>query len=99
MFLERPDASVVCKIPSVKIYCIFFYLKLLFRLEDFPNEQILWKEIENFTPILCMDTHCLSEEQTFYREMFSALPLCKLNNIFKIWLMLVYIILLFLYIV
>ncbi|VVC32526.1 Integrator complex subunit 10 [Cinara cedri] len=44
-------------------------------LEDFPNEAILWKEIENFTPILCMDTFCLSEEQTFYREMFSALPL------------------------
>ncbi|XP_050421882.1 integrator complex subunit 10 [Adelges cooleyi] len=44
-------------------------------LEDFPNEQILWKEIENFTPVLCMDTACLSEEQTFFREMFSALPL------------------------
>lgn len=50
---------------------------LLFRLDDFPNEPILWKEIENFTPILCMDTACLSEEQTFFREMFSALPLCK----------------------
>lgn len=44
-------------------------------LEDFPNEAILWKEIENFTPILCMDISCLSEEQTFFREMFSALPL------------------------
>ncbi|XP_022166241.1 integrator complex subunit 10-like [Myzus persicae] len=44
-------------------------------LEDFPNEAILWKEIENFTPILCMGTSCLSEEQTFFREMFSALPL------------------------
>lgn len=53
--------------------------QLLFRLDDFPNEPILWKEIENFTPILCMDTACLSEEQTFFREMFSALPLCKFS--------------------
>jgi len=30
-----------------------------------------------------MDISCLSEEQTFFREMFSALPLCKLNNAFN----------------
>lgn len=57
-------------------FCVFFNQSFS-RLEDFPNEPILWKEIENFTPILCMDTACLSEEQTFFRDMFSALPLCK----------------------
>lgn len=85
VFKEQLDASVVCKIPNfLSILLHFDYHKILFRLEDFPNEPILWKEIENFTPILCMDTSCLSEEQTFYQEMFSALPLCMFNFIFRI---------------
>lgn len=63
---------------------------MYFRLDDFPNEPILWKEIENFTPILCMDTACLSEEQAFFQEMFSALPLGEKINISVIQLILLH---------
>lgn len=82
MFKGQLDVSVVCEIRIYHINLLLLFKNtFLFRLEDFPNEPILWKEIENFTLILCMDIACLSEEQAFFREMFSALPLCKQINI------------------
>ncbi|XP_050540764.1 integrator complex subunit 10 [Daktulosphaira vitifoliae] len=76
MFPTNFSIHYECYVIEKNLHCVQRAARCFSSLlEDFPNEHLLWKEIENFTPVLCMDTACLSEEQTFFREMFSALPL------------------------